>query len=270
MSFENRLGQLLKDEDPYASGPDPVPIIAAARRRRARRRAGTGAAVVAVALVCGATAVTAGNARHVGQVAGDAGAAMTPSAGSARITPTAAPLTPTATPVYPTDRFPTPAPLQRSPVKQVAAGEKVELAPNVRVSVTPTESCQDTINPTTGAYSGKACTNVPAAPDMPQDRPGISMQFNDTSGGIIVYSYYRGPTPARIVLFVGGRPTLATLLTTPGMERWVGYYAALPPGDPRPGTMVPAVGAYDADGRLLAGSAGHTANGLKEQPPAVF
>ncbi|MFE7527993.1 hypothetical protein ACFU7Y_20085 [Kitasatospora sp. NPDC057542] len=268
MSFENRLGRLLKDEDPYASGPDPVPIIAAARRRRARRRAGTGAVVVAVALVCGATAVTAGNARRVGQVAGEAGAAMTPSAGA--LTAGSAPLTPTATPVYPTDRFPTPAPLPLSPVKRVAAGEKVELAPKIRVSVTPTESCQDTIDPTTGAYSGKACTNVPAAPDVPHDRPGIAMQFNDTSDSVIAYSYYVGPTPARIVVFVGGRPTLATLLTTPGMERWVGYYAALPPGDPQPGAMVPAVGAYDADGRLLAGSAGHTANGLKEQPPAVL
>ena len=44
MSFEDRLGELFRNEDPHTAGPEPAAVIAGARRRRARRRAGAGAA----------------------------------------------------------------------------------------------------------------------------------------------------------------------------------------------------------------------------------
>ncbi|MGW7444238.1 hypothetical protein [Kitasatospora sp. NPDC054795] len=261
MSFERRIGELLKDEDPYAVGPDPVVIIAGARRRRARRRAGTGAAVVAVAVVCGVTAVTAGNARHAGRIAGEAGAAMTPSAATAA-----------GAPDVPVPTAPSPIGLPLSPVKRVVAKEKVEVVPGIRLSVTPTQDCQDTVEPATGAYGRTACTDVLSAPGMPYDRPGITLAFNETADRLVVHSYYRGPTPARIVLFVGGRPTVATLLTTPGMQGWISYYGDLPRAGLRTGRLqaVPAVGAYDAAGKLLAGSPGQAADGAAEKPPAML
>ncbi|MEU1290176.1 hypothetical protein [Kitasatospora sp. NPDC005856] len=280
MSFEHRLGELLKDEDPYATGPDPVTIIAAARRRRARRRAGAGAAAVAVAVVCGVTAVTAGSARHVGQVAG---AATTPSAGAAAAVPTgpsattssvgaaaAAPTGPVPTTVLPTA---TPTGLPLSPVRWVAPKEKVELAPGVRVSVTPTQECQDYLDRKTGTYSSTpACTDVLSSPGVPYDRPGIAVAYNEVADRVIVHSYYRGPTPARIVLFTGDRPTLATLLTTAGMQGWVSYYGDVPRVVLKSGSLpaVPAVGAYDTTGKLLAGSPGQAADGTREQPPATL
>ncbi|WP_316526559.1 hypothetical protein [Kitasatospora brasiliensis] len=262
MSFEHRLGELLKDDDPYEAGPDPVPIIASARRRRARRRTAAGAAAFTVALVCGVTAVTAGHARYVGQVAGDAGAAMTPSAGA--LVPAAPGPTPTPTA--------TPTGLPLSPVRHVEPGERVEPVPGVRLSVTAGEKCWNPINRVTGGYSGQACTDM-HSPSLPGGRPDLSMEFTEAGDRIVVNSYYLGPTtPTRIVVFEDGRPTVATLLVTAGMKDWVAYYAVLPPNSSRavPYRAAPAVGAYDADGRLLAKYVGHTADGGKEQPPAVF
>ncbi|MFD4655236.1 hypothetical protein ACFWP2_06330 [Kitasatospora sp. NPDC058444] len=276
MSFENRLGELLKDEDPYATGPDPVTIMAAARRRRARRRVGAGAAAVAVAVVCGVTAVTTGNARHAGQATGAAGA---PSAGAAAPAAGAPAGTVPAGPVPTTVMPPTAVPVARptglplSPVRRVAPKEKVELAPGVRLSVTPTQDCQDYIDRTTGAYAPTpGCTDVLSAPGIPYDRPGIATAYNETADRVIVHSYYRGPTPARIVLFTGDRPTVATLLTTAGMEGWVSYYGDVPRVSLRGGAAlaVPAVGAYDSAGKLLAGNPGQAADGTREQPPATL
>ncbi|MFE4974051.1 hypothetical protein ACFRAR_18315 [Kitasatospora sp. NPDC056651] len=257
MSFENRLGELLKDEDPYEAGPDPVPIIAAARRRRARRRAATGAAALAVALVCGVTAVTAGNARHVGGAAGAAGAAFTPTAGA--LTP--ADPAPTATPTAP----------PRSPVQRVEPGEKIEPAPGIRLSVTAGEKCRDTLDPTTGAYASQGCTDM-RTPGLPGGKPDLSMEFYEAADRIVVNSYYLGPTPSRIVVFEEGRPTVATLLVTEGMTDWVAYYAVLPPTSSRaaPYRAAPAVGVYDADGKLVAEYVGHTVAGGSERPPTVL
>ncbi|MFJ9441031.1 hypothetical protein ACIRRH_04080 [Kitasatospora sp. NPDC101235] len=272
MSFENRLGRLLKDEDPYASGPDPVPIIAAARRRRARRRAGTGAAVVAVALVCGATAVTAGNARHVGRIAGEAGAAMTPSAGAV-MTPSAGvatqlPGTATATPSY----VPSPLPtrLLLSPVKRVAAGERIQITENFRMWVTPTEKCQDVR--TGGVWSpGANCWDL-RSDNLDHDKPNVAAQMYSNKDAAVVASYYLGPSPSTIVAYRDGIPTTATLVTTAGMQGWTGYYVVLPPmpeRDPaihRP-SVSPAIGVYDATGALLASLPGFATDGSDEKVP---
>ncbi|MFE7637794.1 hypothetical protein ACFU7Z_27505 [Kitasatospora sp. NPDC057518] len=258
MSFEHRLGELLKDQDPYATGPDPVPIIAAARRRQARRRAGTAAAAVAVALVCGATAVTAGSARHVGQVAGEAGAAFSPVAVPSP-TPTATP-SPTATA--------TPLPL--SPVRQVGPGQRIEMAAGARMWVSPFEKC-DNYQPD-GSDSGTDCRDV-RSDNLEHDRPALYAQSHGDRDRFIVASFYLGPVaPARIVAFTGGRATVATLVSTVGMQRWIGYYVVLPPlpeADPaahrRP--VSPAIAAYDSEGRLLAELPGTTADGADERAP---
>nr|BFD93013.1 hypothetical protein KitaXyl93_43730 [Kitasatospora sp. Xyl93] len=268
MSFEDRLGELLKDEDPYVIGPDPVPIIAAARRRRARRRAGTGAAAVAVALVCGITAVTAGGARPAGQVAGGAAPAAAAPAGAASPPPVTA--TPTATAATPTPQA-TPSRPPLSPVWKVAAGQEVEPVDGLRLSVTATKNCQDAVDRTTDGYQGVSCVDL-SDPELPVERPGILTDLSRTSDRLLVHGFYLGPTPARIMVFEGGRVTVATLLVTAGMKDWVGYYAVLPvvEPEPQPGWKAPAVGAYDTDGRLLAGRAGHTVDGAEEQPPTVL
>ncbi|MFI2610256.1 hypothetical protein [Kitasatospora sp. NPDC018619] len=290
MSFENRLGALLKDEDPYAAGPDPVPIMAAARRRRARRRAATGAAAFAVVLVCGATAVTAGNARHAGEAARAATTPSTalpaapaagpgaspsavPSAAPSPVLPAApSPVLPAApsavasavVPAVPNGVAP-PEGLSTSPVKQLAPGEKVEIITGVRLSVTPTESCHDALDRTRTAYTGPVCTDM--EPLVRRGVTDIDAAYFDTPDRFVVTSYYLGPTPARIVVFEDGRPTVATLLTTAGAKGWLGYYAIVPAPAPAGGSSVPTVAAYDADGRLLAARAGRTADGAPEQPP---
>ncbi|MFE7594847.1 hypothetical protein ACFU6K_36135 [Kitasatospora sp. NPDC057512] len=258
MSFEHRLGDLLKDQDPYATGPDPVPIIAAARRRRARRRAGTAAAAVAVALVCGATAVTAGSARHVGQVAGEAGAAFTPVA-----VPSPAPA---ATP-SPTA---TATPLPLSPVQQVGPGQRIEMAAGARMWVSPFEKC-DNYQPD-GSDSGTNCKDV-RSDNLEHDKPAVYVQSHGDRDRFIIASFYLGPVaPARIIAFTGGKATVATLVSTLGMQRWIGYYVVLPPlpeADPaahgRP--VRPAIAAYDSEGRLLAELPGTTADGADERAP---
>ncbi|MET8541412.1 hypothetical protein ABZW03_12275 [Kitasatospora sp. NPDC004799] len=268
MSFEDRLGELLKDEDPYVIGPDPVPIIAAAQRRRARRRAGTGAAAVAVALVCGVTAVMVGNARPGGQVAGRTGAAAAPPAGAPAPSPTATGLAPGAPAAAPTA---TPSLPPRSPVRRITAGDEVEPVTGLRLSVTATESCQGSADPRTGGYQGMSCLDM-TNPKLPIERPGILLDLSRVSDRFVAHGFYRGSTPATVMVFEGGRATVATLLVTPGMDDWAAYYVVLPGGDLDVGATwkTPAVGAYDADGRLLAGHAGRTVDGASEQPPVAL
>ncbi|TYC73449.1 hypothetical protein [Streptomyces sp. CB01881] len=260
MSVEKRLGELMEQERGTA-GLAPGPIIARARRRRGRRAAGAGAAALAVALVCGVTAVTVGSARQTGGVAGAAGAALTPSAGP--VPGAAAASTPTAAPTPGTTALPL------SPVRQVAAGEKVEFADGARIWVTAREKC-DEYRDVSGTWgNGTGCRDV-TSDNLEHDRPSIYGQGTFGRDRSLVASFYLGPQPARIVAFVGGKPTVATLVTTPGMKDWTAFYAVLPGmpwlQDGRPSS--PALAAYDAEGRLLAELPGRGADGAQEKAPA--
>ncbi|MGW3038928.1 hypothetical protein ACWC9T_02550 [Kitasatospora sp. NPDC001159] len=267
MSFEDRLGELLKDEDPPAAGPDPATVIAGARRRRARRRMGAAAAALAVALVYGVTAVTAGSARHVGGVAAaaaagaGAGAAMTPSAGATALAPEATPtLTPTATA------------LPLSPVRQVVPGEKIPITDDLRIWFTANERCDESREPDGSWHTSFGCRDV-RSDNLEHDKPSVYAQTSGNRDRTVVASFYLGPTPSRIVAFLNGKPTVATLVTTTGMKGWTGYYVILPPlptfdaaAHRRPTS--PAIGVYDADGKLLAENPGTTADGSDEKAPA--
>ncbi|MFF2148921.1 hypothetical protein [Kitasatospora sp. NPDC058190] len=263
MSFEDRLGELLKDEDPLAPGPQPAEVIAGARRRRARRRVGAGAAALAVALVCGVTAVTAGGARHGGDVAGETGAAMAPSAAATALVPEAAP---TATPT------PTASALPLSPVRRVEVGEKIPVTDDLRIWFTANQRCDESREPDGSWHTSFGCRDV-RSDNLEHDKPSVYAQTSGNRDRTVVASFYLGPTPSRIVAFLNGKPTVATLVTTTGMKGWTGYYVILPPlpafdaaAHRRPTS--PAIGAYDADGKLLAENPGTTADGSDEKAPA--
>ncbi|MFI6844588.1 hypothetical protein ACIBJD_07980 [Kitasatospora sp. NPDC050467] len=260
MSFDKRLGELLKDENREyreAAGLAPGPIIARARRRRARRTAGAGAAAMAVALVCGVTAVTVGGARQTGQVAGAAGVALTPSAGAAAAS------APTPTPT------PTSTALPRSPVRQLAPGEKFEYTDGERIWVTATEKCEESRGVDGVWSSGTGCRDS-TSDNLDHEKPTIGYQGSLGQDRAVLTGLYLGPVPARVVAFMGGKPTVATVVTTTGMEGWRAYYVVLPGApalaDGRPSS--PAVAAYDAEGRLLAELPGRGTDGAQEKAPA--
>lgn len=260
MSFEDRLGELLRNEDPDAAGPDPAPVIAAALRRRARRRAGTGAAVLAVALVCGTAAVTAGNTGPAGPASA---AGATPSAGG----PTLAPATPGPTATAGPGELPSPV------VKQVAPGEPVQVATDFRISVTRTDRC-DELADADGKFAAAPVCRDATGDNLSHDGPAVYCQMSSTLQRDVEPCMYLGPAPAKIVKFVAGVPVPATLVVTPGMEGWTAFYFTGPSSIPRklPGApQVPTdpIGVYDAQGRLLASSDGTAPDGSPLHVPAV-
>ncbi|ARF78928.1 hypothetical protein ACIG0C_04755 [Kitasatospora aureofaciens] len=271
MSFEDRLGELFRNEDPHAAGPEPAAVIAGARRRRARRRAGAGAAALAVALICGATAVTAGGGRPAGNAAaGNAAAeleaASAPSTGAAGSTGAAAP-TPTGSPTPSSTR--TALPL--SPVRQVAPGEKILVTDDTRIWFTANQRCDESRESDGSWHTSFGCRDV-RSDNLEHDKPSVYAQTSGNRDRSVVASFYLGPTPSRIVAFFDGKPTVATIVTTAGMKGWTGYYVVLPPmptGDPsahrRPAG--PAIGVYDAEGKLLAENPGTASDGSDERAP---
>ncbi|MFE5583627.1 hypothetical protein [Kitasatospora sp. NPDC056531] len=266
MSFEDRLGELLKDEDPLAPGPQPAEVIAGARRRRARRRVGAGAAALAVALVCGVTAVTAGGARHGGDLAAEAGAAMTPSAAATALVPEAAP-TPTTTPA------PTVSALPLSPVRRAGVGEKIDVIDGTRIWVTPTQRCDESRGPDGVWRSNFDCRDV-TSDNLDHSKPNIYTQGSENADHDVLFGMFLGPvTPARLVAFRDGKPYLATLVTVPGMKDWAAYYVVLPHKAPEPkgheqiGTTVAG---YDADGKLVAENPAYRTDGTHDRAPATL
>ncbi|MFD8701522.1 hypothetical protein ACFV1W_02720 [Kitasatospora sp. NPDC059648] len=264
MSFEDRLGELFRNEDPHAAGPEPAAVIAGARRRRARRRAGIAAAALAVALVCGATAVTAVGGRPAGGATAAAGAAPSASAGTTALVPAAPAASPTAVPT------PTATSLPLSPVRQVAPGAKIEIVDGAEMWVTANEKCDDyRVGGTWG--SGSGCRDM-RSDNLEHDKPNIAVQMHGDRERSVVASFYIGPTPARIVAFYDGKPSVATLVTTAGMKGWIGYYVVLPPmpvsdANRHHPPAGPALGAYDAEGRLLATLSGFAADGTEVKAP---
>ncbi|MFI9329728.1 hypothetical protein ACIGZJ_19560 [Kitasatospora sp. NPDC052868] len=256
MSFETRLGELLNEDDREPAGLDPGRIIARSRRRRSRRVVGAGAAGLAVALVCGAAAVTV---QHTG---GGGGAAAAPALPGTAAAPAAAP-TPSAVPT------PGTAALPLSPVRQVAAGEKLEFADGARIWVTATEKC-DEYRDRNGVWgSGSGCRDS-TSDNLDHDRPSIYAQGSFGTDRVVLASLYLGPAPARIVAFQNGTSTVATLVTTAGMQGWTAYYVVLP-GEPTAAQgrfATPAVAAYDAEGKLLAELPGRGADGAVRNAPA--
>ncbi|MEU6968023.1 hypothetical protein AB0A71_09805 [Kitasatospora aureofaciens] len=266
MSFEDRLGELFRNEDPHAAGPEPAAVIAGARRRRARRRAGAGAAALAVALICGATAVTAGGGRSAGNAAAELEAASAPSTGAAGSTGAAAP-TPTGSPTPSA----TPTALPLSPVRQVAPGEKILVTDDTRIWFTANQRCDESRDSDGSWHTSFGCRDV-RSDNLEHDKPSVYTQTSGNRDRSVVASFYLGPTPSRIVAFFDGKPTVATIVTTAGMKGWTGYYVVLPPmptGDPsahrRPAG--PAIGVYDAEGKLLAENPGTASDGSDERAP---
>ncbi|MFJ9845428.1 hypothetical protein ACIRYZ_34310 [Kitasatospora sp. NPDC101155] len=265
MSFEDRLGELLKDEDPHTVGPDPGAVIAGARRRRARRRLGVGAVALAAALVCGVTAVTAGNARHVGEVAAGAGAAMTPPAAAALAPEAASTPAPTATP--------TASALPLSPVRRVGVGEKIDVINGTRIWVTPTQRCDESRGPDGVWRSTFGCRDV-TSDNLDHSKPNIYTQGAENADHDVLFGMFLGPvTPARLVAFRDGKPYVVTLVTAPGMKDWAAYYVVLPHKAPEPkgheqiGTTVAG---YDADGKLVAENPAYRTDGAQDRAPATL
>ncbi|MGW4895084.1 hypothetical protein ACWEQL_22850 [Kitasatospora sp. NPDC004240] len=255
MSFEERLGELLHEDDEGPVRLDPGVIIAGARRRRARRTVGTVAVAAGVAGVCLVTAVTLGNARGAGGAAGVAGAALTPTATA----PSASP-SPVAGSI----------PVEPSPVRQVAPGEKVDVVPgHIRIWVTANETCDESWSPEGGWGANSGCHNA-GNDNVDHSLPSLYRQSSISSDRIVATGFYLGPTPARITAYRDGTPTTATLVTTTGMNGWTAYYVVLPGVGDGPGTgNTPAIVAYDAEGRELAELPGSGPDGPAATAPTA-
>jgi hypothetical protein len=203
--------------------------------------------------------VTAGSARHVGDVAAEAGAAMTPSAGAAALVPAA---TPTPTPT------PTATRLPPSPVRQVAPGEKIPINDDTRIWVTATERCDESHQSDGSWHTSFGCRDANSN-NLDHTKPTINTQGGHGS----IMGMYLGPTPSRIVAFQNGKPVLATLVTTEGMKGWVAYYAAASPAspaDPAKAADSFVVAAYDAGGKLLAENPIARRDGSHDHAPATL
>ncbi|MFJ4673952.1 hypothetical protein [Kitasatospora purpeofusca] len=249
--FEDRLGELLTREDTArgAGRPDPAAVIAGARRRRARRRVGTGAAVLAVALVCGGTALTLGDPRPAGGAAGAAGAAVTT---TAAVLPGAAPASASAVPVA-TGAGARPD----SPVRLVEPGKQLTIADGYRMSVTATQSCVEKWEQATGTWEQPFGCRDATSDNLDHSRPTIGAQSLGDGERTVVTGLYLGPAPARIVVELNGVQVVADLVATTEMNGWTAYYAVVPgaarsTSGPNGPDASPSVAAWAADGTRLA------------------
>ncbi|MFC8452680.1 hypothetical protein [Kitasatospora sp. NPDC057223] len=250
MSFDKQLGELLDYEDTDRAGIDPAVVIRRARRRRTRRTVAAAAATLVVAVAAAVTVDAhgpAGRQSPLTVAAPPATAAASPSQKS--------PPSPSATHAT-----------ALSPVRAVAPGERFTVYDGLEMWVTATEKCTSTQEP--GSEPSTDCRdsdsdNLQGPAAGRRDRPPILAGQSAWLHGehALFTGIYLGRTPpARIVATDRGVETLATIVTTPGMDGWVAYYFVLP--DSQPGTAPPtpqsrpstiAFTAYDAEGRLLAG-----------------
>ncbi|GGV11882.1 hypothetical protein GCM10010495_26820 [Kitasatospora herbaricolor] len=252
MSFDRRLGELLDYEDAGRPGIDPALVIRRARRRRNRRTVAAAAATLVIAVSAAVTADLTGP--------GDRRPAAT------AVAPTA---TDAATGT--TSSSPAPSPsaakaVELSPVQAVAPGERFTIYSDLEMWVTTTEKCISEQAP--GFAPSIDCRdsdsdNLQGPPAARRDkRAALYSQSRWHMGEpTLCTGIYLGRTPpARIVAIDHGVQTLATIVTTPGMDGWAAYYVVLPNSvpEPPPATPLPLASrtglefaAYDADGRLL-------------------
>ncbi|SDT65273.1 hypothetical protein SAMN05216371_3415 [Streptomyces sp. TLI_053] len=248
--FEERLGELLTREDTAwgAGRPEPAAVIAGARRRRARRRLGTGAAALAVALVCGGTALTVGDPRPAGGATGAAGAAVTT---TAAVLPGAAPAA-SAVPAA------TGAGAQPdSPVQLVEPGKRLTIAEGYRMGVTATGSCVERWEQATGSWEQPFGCRDTTSDNLDHSRPTIGAQSLGDGERTVVTGLYLGPAAARVMVELNGVQVLATLVTTTEPNGWSAYYAVVPgaarsSSGPAGPDAAPSVAAWAADGTRLA------------------
>ncbi|MFB8240750.1 hypothetical protein ACFC58_29865 [Kitasatospora purpeofusca] len=254
--FEERLGELLTREDTAwgARGPDPAAVVAGARRRRARRRLGTGAAALAVALVCGGTALTPGDPRPADGAAGVAGAAVTT---TAAVVPGAAPAASASSPASSSASSSAPEARPDSPVQLVEPGKRLTIAEGYRMSVTATESCVEKWEQATGTWEKPFGCRDATSDNLDHSRPTVGAQSLGDGERTVVTGLYLGPAPARITVELRGVQVLATLVTTTRMNGWTAYYAVVPgaarsSSGPNGPDASPSVAAWAADGTRLA------------------
>ncbi|MFF7590294.1 hypothetical protein ACFZCK_22650 [Kitasatospora purpeofusca] len=247
--FEERLGELLTREDTAwgAARPDPAAVIAGARRRRARRRVGTGVAALAVALVCGGTALTLGDPRPAG---GAAGAAVTT---TAAVLAGAAPAASASVVPVATGAGAQPD----SPVRPMEPGKQLTIADGYRMSVTATRSCVEKREQATGTWEQPFGCRDATSDNLDHSRPTIGAQSLGDGERTVVTGLYLGPAPARIMVELNGVQVVATLVTTTEMHGWTAYYAVVPGAarsswGPNGPDASPSVAAWAADGTRLA------------------
>ncbi len=140
-----------------------------------------------------------------------------------------------------------------------------------RIWFTANQRCDESRDSDGSWHTSFGCRDV-RSDNLEHDKPSVYAQTSGNRDRSVVASFYLGPTPSRIVAFFDGKPTVATIVTTAGMKGWTGYYVVLPPmptGDPsahrRPAG--PAIGVYDAEGKLLAEDPGTASDGSDERAP---
>ncbi|MFP1626940.1 hypothetical protein ACLB9X_17580 [Streptomyces sp. 5K101] len=203
--------------------PSPVPLASIERAARVRRRRrAVGAAAVGAALVLAPLTFVA-----VGRISPPDRVVVPPAVSSPPVSPSPSP---SAT---------------RSPLRVVASGERVRVAPGVELWLTPegkhwTQS--DGIENFRSIVDGNLDTAI----------PGVSMQSEGSPERLVLSGLYYGtPDAARVEIRTASGSLTASLLTLKGRPSWGVWYAVVNgPGMSGP-DYVRAIRLYDSAGRVV-------------------
>ncbi|MFB0616219.1 sigma factor-like helix-turn-helix DNA-binding protein [Streptomyces sp. AGS-58] len=143
------------------------------------------------------------------------------------------------------------APSVTSPIRVVAPGERVTVAPGIRVWLTADG----------GHWS--VPTHLPADDsDRPLDEPGVSVRVDSVKGGFLLSGLFRGlrGEPDRVEVRTGGGTATAKVLVLAGSPGWGVWYTS-PPLSEKDVRMLLGAGSgerivtvYDASGKAAARS----------------
>ncbi|MEU3862111.1 sigma factor-like helix-turn-helix DNA-binding protein [Streptomyces sp. NPDC028722] len=143
------------------------------------------------------------------------------------------------------------APSATNPVRVVAPGERVTVAPGLRVWLTADG----------GHWS--VPTHLPEnGGDRPLDEPGVSVRVDSVNGGFLLSGLFRGLSgePGRVEVRTGDGEAIAKVLVLAGSPGWGVWYTSPPLSDKDVRLLLDAgsgeriVTVYDASGKVAARS----------------
>lgn len=255
--FEDQIRAMM---DYRAGGIAPftaAEVTAGVRRRGRQRMATVTASALAVAAV-GIGAVALAGQPSAGGSSGTAplaGGAPQPQPLPVPATTTAAPSSePVAGEPSATSSGAAHGPQPASPVRLLAAGEKIDVAPGFQTYVTAHGKCDVTSSPWGGEPAGTApltqCKDVDDGNFGPRDPANIGLQgYGDQQTYIVSGEYLGSAVPASIVVDYDGKHYTATILRTAGQEKWVAFYVRMTAAGK---SEEPVVTAFDAAGDVIA------------------
>jgi hypothetical protein len=255
--FEDQIRAMM-DYRAGGTAPFTAAEVTAGVRRRGRQRMAT---VTASALAVAAVGI--GAVALAGQPSAGGQSGATPAAGGApQPQPLPVPATTTGAPSSEpvagepsvTSSRASKRPQPASPVRMLAAGEKIDVAPGFQTYVTSHGKCDVTSSPWGGEPAGTdpltQCKDVDDGNFGPRDPANIALQgYGDQQTYIVSGEYLGSAVPLSIGVDYGGKHYTATILRTAGQEKWVAFSVRMTAAGH---FEQPKVTAYDASGNVIA------------------